>query len=437
MVELFPVIWDGTPPEQLQFTLAHEMFHLVQQLAYPAVDQCASYWWVEGTAEWFANLAVPGQDFSAASGFLAGWDRDSPIYRLIDLDYEAAAFWFWAADRFGPAFPLGLGEFGNSGLADPGAVAGLMSPADWADLLVNYLGGALAYPDGRAALRDPDPGAVATPSGGAYTLGSNALTFPRAQLQLGPGLWRIRRSGGQPGSVAVAHDPASGDWTEFLADGDETSVFFGCTTGGTLRMGAAGGPEAAGTQVAFAIEQSDETCSACWHGTWELAGPRRPEDPPENVAPWLRYTGTGDGYQATVRGDEPARIRHAFAQEGPHLTLRPDGAYVFSDPKTVTVTMSGADGPVTTTTVLETDARAGRYEINEGLFLYREQVARSRGVFDAVTPFLSFHQRFDDDWSFVEPLPQGFRVTCTGAELVLENALTPSPDSTRVFRRVD
>jgi hypothetical protein len=148
-VEFFPGFWQGADGEKLAFTRAPEMLHVAQILACLEVDHCNAWWWVKGTAEWFANRAMPGQEFTARAGYLAHWDATSAGTRLIDMEYEALAFWFWAGERLGPVPPLTIGDFGNPGLNRGQAVSRPLSPDDWVDFASVYLLG--AQPD-RAAL---------------------------------------------------------------------------------------------------------------------------------------------------------------------------------------------------------------------------------------------------------------------------------------------
>jgi hypothetical protein len=318
-VEIFPGFWQRATDDELAFTLAHEMFHVAQILAWPEVDHCHAWWWVEGTAEWFANLAVPGTDFSARAGYLGQWDATSAGTRLIDMDYEAVAFWLWAGERFGPVLPLTLGDFGNAGLNRVGPVAGLLSPDDWADFATVYLLGGLAYPDGRPALPVPVLGEAVEAE--TVVVAGPDLSLPRARAVLGPGLWTITVDSASPGSVVLIGNE-SGGALDRVDPGGSVTRFFDCGAGGTVVLAVAGGT-VSGTRATFRVAQDDAACTACLHGTWELATPRDP---------------TADEGDAAALGMVAAQgmtleITHDHA--GPRLSLMPDGRYRWADPKVV------------------------------------------------------------------------------------------------------
>lgn len=424
-VELFPDFWQRAGAEQLAFTLAHELFHAAQQLAYPAVDHCNSYWWVEGTAEWFANLALPRSDFTARAGFLAEWDTGSAGTRLIDTDYEAVAFWFWAGERFGPVLPLTLGEFGNTGLNRVQTVAGLLSPDDWADFATVYLMGGLAFPDGRPALPAPDLGPVIPEGQEEVLIEGPDLSLPRARLTLGAGLWRIAVESASPGSVVLVGNESGGAF-ERVEPGGSVTRFFTCGSGGPVVVALAGGT-LSGTRARLRVTQDDRACEACIHGTWEMTTPRDP---------------TNDGFDEALRADilahEGVTMEVIHDHDGPRLTLMPDGRYRWEDPKTQRAFGSGADGAMEVLTRLVTNEETGRHEDREGIQIFRKEAALSAGTTGFVAGPLSGHEVFKEARALVPLLPQPYRlVSCTGSQMVWERMVDPDVETTRIFRRVD
>ena len=110
---LFREAWAGD--QYLTYVLAHEFAHVAQQLIYPAVDDNATGWWGEGTAEWFANVVVPGRNFSAY--WIGAFDARSHHTALTDMCYEAATFFFWAGAEFGMDYPFSLAGHGEAALS--------------------------------------------------------------------------------------------------------------------------------------------------------------------------------------------------------------------------------------------------------------------------------------------------------------------------------
>ncbi len=362
-VEFFPDFWRTASTDALAFTLAHEMFHIVQQLAFPAVDHCHASWWIEGTAEWFANLAMPGKSFSAESGFIEGWDQESSGKRLIDTDYSALGFWFWAGEQFGQQFPLSLGAFGNHGLTEVAAISDLLPQEDWADLVRVYLGGFLAYPDGRLALPRPDLGPELSGTD-TVSLAGPAMSIQRARIALGPGLWRIRRDKAAAGVVVLVGNEVGLGFSDLAQDGDEVTRFFGCETGGPVQIAAAGG-SGRETSATVSIEAVDGGgCGSCLAGVWEMQVDRMLlSDEQVIYKDWADVARLDDGFGVFPKvgvADAMDFTQH-HQWQGPRLTLSPNGVFVWNDPALLRHQGNGPDGLVIVETQHSFDGEIGRW----------------------------------------------------------------------------
>ncbi len=181
--------WAG-PETDFLHVLAHEFFHVAQKLVTPDVSDCRAAWWVEGTADWFANRVVHGSTWSES--YLRDFDRMSNHVSLLEMTYESLAFFFWAGEVYGETFPMSLGHFGDAGLNDERRVGQSLPPADWQKFLQAYLNGELRYPDGRPAIPDPSLGPYLPQP---WQLRAPPLTFARGQLELSGGTWEIPVSG--------------------------------------------------------------------------------------------------------------------------------------------------------------------------------------------------------------------------------------------------
>lgn len=424
-VNLYPGLWRDMSREALEFTLAHEMFHVVQDKVHPSINQCESSWWVEGTAEWFANLAVPGQDDSRL--FLSRWDDAVKGLRLIDIDYPAVAFWFWAAELNGPTYPLHLARLGEAALAEPGAIAAQMSAEAWSNLMFVHLTDALAFPDGRSARIAPDPGRPLLEEDGLVVLGGPPLSLQRGQVVLGPGLWTLTLEGASPGTVALLARESGGGY-DALRPGEAVQRFFGCGEGGTLLFAAGfGSAERTEARLRIAEAEGGAACGDCLHGTWEMTTPRDPTD-----------DGFAARMQAMVAAHEGMTIESLYDHPGPRLTLRPDGRYRWEDPKTGRAFAAGEDGTVEILTRLATNEETGRFQETEGLLLFRKDAALSAGTVTISAGPLSGHEAFEDPRAHVPLLPQPYRLAaCSGTEMVWERAVEPDMQTTRVFRRIN
>lgn len=439
-VEFFPDFWRTASDDALAFTLAHEMFHVVQELAFPAVDHCHAYWWVEGTAEWFANLAVPGESFSAVSGFIEGWDRESGRKRLIDTDYSALGFWFWAGERFGPQFPLSLGAFGNNGLKDVAAISELLPPEDWADLVRIYLGGFLAYPDGRLALPVPDLGPDLSETG-SVTLSGPAMSIQRARLALGPGLWRITRDAAASGVVVLVSDETGAGFSDLAQNGDEVTRFFGCGAGGTVQLAAAGG-SGGDTSATLRIEEVEGGgCGSCLAGVWEMQVDRMLTPDEQTIygdwADVARLDG-GFGVFPKIGVADAMDFTLLYEWQGPRLTLSPDGVFVWNDPARLRHEGEGPDGRVIVESQHSFDGEIGRWNESDNRLNFESDTKLRMGAVVIEMPdFSSVWPIYEEVRSHSYTLPQGFHAICSGEQLVLERPLLPTVESTRIFRRVN
>jgi len=440
-VELFPALWEREP-EAVAFTLAHEMFHAVQSLAFPAVNHCNSYWWVEGSAEWFANLAIPNTSYSAEAGYLADFDSLSPSTRLIDMDYEAVAFFFWADERFGPDFPLSLGAFGNAGLNSVEAVGSLLSPADWIDFAQVYLSGWLAYPDGRLAQPAPDLGPLLPATAGTpVPLAGPPLSLPRARLALGPGTWTLTRQGDEGAHAALVQHETLPEWTPLAAAGAGTARYYSCDGEGVLPVAAIGGG-GSGTQVALTTEASLAGCDACLVGTWQQRVERAPDAGLVNVfASWGEVARFADGWRFTPGpgvGDAMT-MTTTYDHPGPHLELRPDGGFLYNDPRLV-VFQGEDDGDwVVHTTYLALDAIAGRWADSAGELRFQGEQRLRAGQFRAETSAENLpliEQAFDERRALGPSQRLAATAQCSGPLLTLELLLPAGTRRLEYFDRV-
>jgi hypothetical protein len=79
--------------DRVEFTVAHELAHCIQFDAYPdrsAVRPLYSDWWVEGGAEYLANVVYP--DFDMEHDYIELFNRVSFEKPLLEMKYEAFLF---------------------------------------------------------------------------------------------------------------------------------------------------------------------------------------------------------------------------------------------------------------------------------------------------------------------------------------------------------
>ena len=146
---------------------AHEIFHCVQFATLSSAQMRSSGggtgaggdWWLEGSAEWFAGLAV--SDRGVLSRRIAAFDRLSADTPLYEMAYPASVFFFWLGHERGPAGILPfLQQMAGSPAASAqrSAMRGALGANEWLAFAQAYLDQDIAYPDGGALPSTPTEG---------------------------------------------------------------------------------------------------------------------------------------------------------------------------------------------------------------------------------------------------------------------------------------
>lgn len=135
----------------LEFTLAHELFHCVQSASISSVSNAGyrhgedqNAWWTEGTAEWFAHLAVSGAPHAADTFELS--ISQAPLSRMGQYGW---VFWSWYAERFGNDRVMPLLQALPPRVHTPRLVATVLTPEEWGDFAKTYSAFKVRTPDGR------------------------------------------------------------------------------------------------------------------------------------------------------------------------------------------------------------------------------------------------------------------------------------------------
>lgn len=139
-----------TSTEDFASVLAHEIFHCVQEETWPEKSsESAADWWVEGSAEYFAQLVVPGnrttRTFITQFG---GTSPDTSLYAPL-MDYENVVFFDWLHSRGGgDAVVRFLNSVPNTANPLP-FLQRTVPTADWVDFIETYAQHRLTAPDGQ------------------------------------------------------------------------------------------------------------------------------------------------------------------------------------------------------------------------------------------------------------------------------------------------
>ncbi len=267
-------IYEETGARQASYVAAHEFFHCVQ---FATVGRkalrSASFWWVEGTAEWFANRAYSGT--GSSDGFVAEFDAVSPEFALTALSHESVVFFFWLGQTFGPGMAMDLmAAMPESGgeAAQQVALAGFLPDDDFQHFAEAYLDREIVQPGGRAIPSTPFPGDIYEWSEtDAHDLTADRFVLGRFQLEFACGEWSIeRRDENGTWRVSLDDEPWEDMPPRLSIAGPEPDLY----------RGAAFGTDADGFRVTVEATRNpcqqcrettvDDEVLACLIGRWEL-----------------------------------------------------------------------------------------------------------------------------------------------------------------------
>lgn len=149
------------------FHIAHEIFHCVQlgtlsqaQMTSGAAGTgSGGDWWLEGSAEWFAVLAIGDSQWLRRR--LSVFDKLSPDTPLYELAYSASIFFLWLDGVHGPQAILPFLEqmAGSSAAsAQRSAMRNALDADKWLAFAQAYLDGDIRFPNGGALPLNPAEG---------------------------------------------------------------------------------------------------------------------------------------------------------------------------------------------------------------------------------------------------------------------------------------
>ena len=92
---------DQYTDDQFSQAVAHETFHCVQFWSFPNSKPYNTHsWWLEGSAEYFSNLAYPGVNLESRN--LDYFDSRSTGISIFDLTYENYPFFQFMGNKYSP-----------------------------------------------------------------------------------------------------------------------------------------------------------------------------------------------------------------------------------------------------------------------------------------------------------------------------------------------
>jgi hypothetical protein len=263
---------DAIAEPEFAFTFAHEFFHCAQASTWTdGYFDRSSTWWVEGSAEYFANLVFPGTDYSR--NYISSYDRKSLNTSILDLDYENVLFFLWLGDTQGPsAISALIGSMPASGGRN-GQLRALQTTLpleSWHEFAQAALDGQVKNPDGSdiPALQSVS-GVVAVGSATTISLAGPAYSIPRRALLFRRGKAYPLTVQNQVGGFELRMKPERGasTWdkppTEVLAcDEDKPYLLYG-----------AGIQNEGSVELRVSEPRTVNTRVCCLIGTWKPTEP--------------------------------------------------------------------------------------------------------------------------------------------------------------------
>lgn len=302
-------------PEYAAFVTAHEIFHCVQ-LANLSPEQMSSGsdgaggggdWWLEGSANWFAGLAIP--ETAPFAQYLEAFDSQSATTPLNRMAYGAVVFFFWLGGDASPndvmMFLSGMAP-SRAESAQRAAMTSALSQERWLAFAKAYLDNEIRYPSGARAALSPQQGEIwewsATQT---RTAPLEPFVLHRGVVAFQCGRWATSV---RPTPTHAARPEDGGAWGALPSSIDTTSG-----SGGNYRFAAI---NAGAARVTLSVQGTMEAgcgdCAgvreldACLVGSWELTS--------GGAVEWMRRQGV------------PTAAHMSIVNQG--VTFRADGTYL-------------------------------------------------------------------------------------------------------------
>lgn len=287
----------GAAPQYAASDVAHEIFHCVQDATLSEAQMSSGSaglggggdWWIEGSAEWFAILALP--DDGRLTARVEAFDTQSPTTPLNNMAYGAVVFFMWLGADASPPYVMNFLRRmapSNDETAQRAAMGAALARERWLDFSQAYLDRAITDPrGGRLALNPADGEIWEWSATQTRTVSLTPFLIHRGVIAFQCGRWGARVT---PGAMHRAR-PEEGDaWGALPASIDTTSG-----SGGAFRFAAVNATAADATlSVRGTMEAGCGDCAgvrttdACVVGIWQLTG--------GGPAEWMRRHGVAGNF---------------------------------------------------------------------------------------------------------------------------------------------
>lgn len=318
--------------DEVAFTTAHEIFHCIQAASLTAAQWATTSgggaWWAEGSAEYFAALAVParGDLFNRTAAFDAAVAANTPLY---EQTYGATVFFYWFHARSGPGalmdFLRAMAGAGGAG-AQRSAMRSALSAADWLAFAERYADREIAHPNGSPLAFSGDDGEnIYFDESRTERTRLSPFVLRRGWVTFDCGRWRNEVRPGDANLGARRED--GGDWARFPAEVDasegvETRYRFAALHAGDSDQGVA--IEADRIHSCRPCADSEEL-DRCVIGTWVMSGGGPIEWMKSQGVPIIRDS---PGTRVIRFGDDGVYYTQEFAT---HVTIQLDDDIAYGD----------------------------------------------------------------------------------------------------------
>lgn len=330
----------GGDPAHAAFALAHEFFHCVQLATLTPAQMATARggtgsggdWWIEGSAEWFAALAVadPGPLPERVETF----NEISADVALYDMAYASVVFFLWLGEERGAAgiLPFLRGMADNpSAAAQRAAMASAVSADDWLRFAQAYLDREIRHPHGTGLALEPSEGEDwAWDRTRTETIGLEPFVLKRGWLVFQCGRWG---TDARPAAARHAVREEGGPWGGLppqieVEEGEPARFRFAAMAAARERIDL---------RIEGRVEASCEPCAGsraidrCLVGAWRQTGGGAVEWMRRNMPPGLSIPNVNAGEQAMVLMEDGTYWTAPFSQEltilieGRDGTTRADG----------------------------------------------------------------------------------------------------------------
>ena len=343
----------GGHPEDIAQTIAHEIFHCVQSESL-SPEQYATVtgggiWWGEGSAEYFATLAVPeaGDLMGRASEFDDGVAAGLPLH---NISYGMAVFFYWRHNSAGgPSYLMTFLSHmapSNDAAAQRAAMRDAMGEDLWLDFVEAYADQAITDPSGNPlGFREVDGTEITFDGNETETVTLSPFVVMQGYADHLCGEWRATLS---PGTANISSRKL--DTSDWIRPWPET-IDARAGSNASFRMaGLNTGDDDVRVEIEVERTASCDPCGgteeidACLVGTWSYAS--------GGAVEWMKSQGINITAANIRPGDMTLRSDGIFITEpfGGGLTIEADDSIGqgVGDVTAATGTWSAKDGMLNT-----------------------------------------------------------------------------------------